>query len=993
MSTVTALSVTPATSITMGTPLTLQAAVASADNAVTQGSVTFFDGTRTLAVVQVVYSGSSFPVGTANLKVFLGPGTHGVKAVYAYTNAFLGSVSTVTTITVSAASSVPTTTITSSGSAGNYTLTGKVTATSAIVPSGQVSFLDQSNADLAVDSASLDPATATRAWQSFAAFATANPVYAVLIGDLNGDGIPDLVTSNYSGTTISVLLGNGDGTFQSHVDYAVGSFPFGMAMGDLNGDGIPDLAVAAHNSSAVEVLLGNGDGTFQPAQSLTTAGTSQYVAMADFNGDGILDLVTCSSGGSSISVFLGNGDGTFQTEQSFGTGSITFGLAVADFNNDGLPDVAVSNNDSNAVSIFLGNGDGTFQAQADSTVATSPTTMAAADLNADGNVDLVVGSQSGTAVSLMLGNGDGTFQTTANYSGFATPWGVSLVDLNNDGILDIAVASPTARAVEVFPGKGDGTFLSPVTTATGVTNYVAAFGDLNGDGAVDLVVPSITSSYVLQALGSISVTATATTLSVPGGGSHSIAASYAGDATYASSTSLPISLTGTLFPTTLQLAATPASAAPGQAVVLTADLSPFNSSGYTAAGTVSFSDGATALGSPVSLINGTASLSKSDFSIGTHTISANYSGDANFLPGASSSQTVTTTSPQTINFAALNPVTYGAAPLALTATASSGLSVTFSLISGPATISGTTLTITGAGNVTLQADQPGDSTYQPAPPMQRTLTVSKAPTNLTLSTSSPSINANANVTFTATITSTNLPSPAGSATFLDGTTQLATTAFNASGVAAYSTTSLAPGTHSITATYAGSANFLASSSTALTEAVITPDYSITATPATLTIPRGATGTSILTITPTGGFTGQIAFTCAGLPPSASCTFLPSTVMLPGDDSAHTVQLSLSTSSATAASKIPGSAFWLLFGILACSSLSSASRAHRFSTNRVGTAALGRPPIALLAILLSLTACAGNKAPQPPATSTVTLTAAALGGSIHHAATLTITITP
>jgi len=830
----------------------------------------------------------------------------------------------------------------------------------------------------------------TSGWQTFTNSATPNANYGFLMGDLNGDGIPDLVSSNYSGTAISVFLGNGDGTFQTHAEYTVGAFPFGMAMGDFNGDGIPDLAVASHTASVLWVLLGNGDGTFQAAKSYTTAGAPQYVGVADFDSDGILDLVTCSSGGGAISVLLGNGDGTFQTQKSYGAASFTYGLAVGDFNNDGLIDVAVSNSGGGTVSVFLSNGDGTFQTQANYAVSASPTTLAAADFNADGNLDLVAGSQSGAAVSVLLGNGDGTFQTKVDYAAFSTPWGVAAADINGDGFPDIIVAGPGSQAVQVFLGKGDGTFLPAVNTSTGVTNYLLALGDLNGDGVTDLAVPSLGVSKVQAALGSISETSSITGISIPGGGAHNLVATYAGDSNSSSSTSTAISLTGSPFTTTLALNPAPTSAAPGQAVVLTADLSPYSSSGYTAGGTVTFFDGATALGPPVSVASGIASLSKSDVTTGAHSITAAYSGDTNFsASGTESATSVTITATQTITFAALNPVTYGLAPLALAATASSDLPVAFSVISGPAAVSGTSLTITGAGNVIIQADQAGNSNYQAAPPLQRTLVVNKAASSLALITSAASVAANVNVTFTATVTSPNLPAPLGSAVFLDGSTQLATVAFNGSGVANYSTTSLAAGAHSITATYAGSSNYLSSSSTPVTETIVAPDYTVAANPTTLTIQRGNTGTSVLTITPTGGFTGQVAFTCAGLPLFASCSFVPATVMLPGDDAAHTVQFSLSTVPTASAESFPTLAFWSPFGILALLSL---TRRGRLAPQPMRTR--GVQLLVLAGLLLGIAACGGNSTHEVPlGTSTVTMTAATVGGNTHHAATIKITITP
>src|SRR5262250_2101754 len=198
---------------------------------------------------------------------------------------------------------------------------------------------------------------------------------SVAVGDFNGDGLQDLAVANheaYDGPDgISVLLGNGDGTFQEAINFGSGgnvaSF---VAVGDFNGDGVQDLVVANYgdfDSGNVSVLLGNGDGTFQTARSLGAGSNPSSIAVGDFNRDGIQDLAVANNGFgfNNVSVLLGNGDGTFQAAVNFGAGNNPFYIAVGDFNGDGVQDLAVAQLGffgSNNVSVLLGNGDGTFQA-------------------------------------------------------------------------------------------------------------------------------------------------------------------------------------------------------------------------------------------------------------------------------------------------------------------------------------------------------------------------------------------------------------------------------------------------------------------------------------------------------------------------------------------------------------------------------------------------------------------------------------------------------
>lgn len=198
---------------------------------------------------------------------------------------------------------------------------------------------------------------------------------SVVVGDFNGDGRLDLAVANSGSGDVSILLGRGDGTFQSPVHYAAGQGPDSqVAVGDFNGDGELDLVVSNSGSNNVSVLLGNGDGSFRATTSYDVGRNPSSVAVADVNGDGKLDLVVsnqnCSHSGGpcaqgTVSVLLGNGDGTFQPHKDFAAGRVPNWVAVGDFNGDGKLDLAVVNGQGNGgpstVSILLGNGDGTFQ--------------------------------------------------------------------------------------------------------------------------------------------------------------------------------------------------------------------------------------------------------------------------------------------------------------------------------------------------------------------------------------------------------------------------------------------------------------------------------------------------------------------------------------------------------------------------------------------------------------------------------------------------------
>jgi hypothetical protein len=339
---------------------------------------------------------------------------------------------------------------------------------------------------------------------------------------------------------VAVLLGNGDGTFRPAVTYSTVAYGTNsVAVADMNDDGILDLVVAnwcgtlgqygcQYQSGAASVLLGNGDGTFQPALVYGSGGLDAYsVAIGDLNRDRKPDLVVTNSyygGGDyngSVGVLLGNGDGTFQPAVSYDTrGKVAASVAIGDVNGDGIPDLVVADYGYDSAAVLLGNGDGTFQpAVLYDSGGVGPVSVALGDLRGNGIWDVVIANRwshnEGTRlrgeVSVLLGNGDGTFQPAASYLtdgvGYPSYPGIGaginslvIADVNGDGIPDLAVVEWCQnliqyndcvgnKEVNVFLGNGDGTFQAPfVYSSAGFIGSALAIADVNGDGRPDLIV-------------------------------------------------------------------------------------------------------------------------------------------------------------------------------------------------------------------------------------------------------------------------------------------------------------------------------------------------------------------------------------------------------------------------------------------------------------------------------------------------------------------------
>ena len=545
----------------------------------------------------------------------------------------------------------------------------------------------------------------------------------VAVGDVNGDGEADLIIADqcFSPTcdqnAVRVLLGKGDATFQISASYATGGmWALATAIADVNGDNKLDIVVASANSAysaggILSVLLGNGDGSFHPALTLESGGDgASWVDVADVNGDGKADLIAanicvswmdCNVG--NVGILLGNGDGTFQPAYSFGSGGhYAESAALKDINGDSKPDLIVLNTcsddlcNSGTASVFLGNGDGSFQPPVGYSLGPqNSSSLVIADINRDGIPDVIAAGSGHTGVTciegglaVLLGNGDGTFQPAIQPvdTCFGPFQGIAVADYDGDGNLDVASLSANVLLL----GKGDGSFNSPVVLGT--AGYGTVTGDFNHDGKPDLAVASGDVVYVLtnHAAGyrhetvvglsssrnpamlgqTVSFTAMVTPLFSVGAlsgtvifydgvnvlgtkalvsgqaalttsalslGNHAIKVAYSGDTNYLASTSSAVSQAVLLRTTRTTIKSSLNPAMVGDAVTFTATVtSPMGRP--PDGGTVTFADGGVVIGSAI-LASGKAAVSTSFSTAGPHSVTASYLGKTIYSPSTSAALT------------------------------------------------------------------------------------------------------------------------------------------------------------------------------------------------------------------------------------------------------------------------------------------------------------------------------------------------------------------
>ena len=316
---------------------------------------------------------------------------------------------------------------------------------------------------------------------------------AVAKGDFIGNGKTDLVIANQVGNNVSILMGNGDGTFNAPVNYAAGSGPRAVVVGDFNGDGKPDIAVVDAAGNDVSILINNGNGTFAAPVTYNVGNDPLAIVAGDFTGHGKIDLAVANYQDNTISVLAGNGNGTFAAQQvysvspSANVGTGPNAIVAGDFNGDGKLDLATSDAGGGA-SILLSDGHGGFGAANVFNAGTSPTGLVTGFFNGDANLDLAVVNATSDNVSVLLGAGDGTFGSATNYAVGADPLAITAGDFNNDGKTDLAVVNADSNNISVLYGVGDGTFGAATNKPVGGSPQAIVVGNFNGHGPIDVAV-------------------------------------------------------------------------------------------------------------------------------------------------------------------------------------------------------------------------------------------------------------------------------------------------------------------------------------------------------------------------------------------------------------------------------------------------------------------------------------------------------------------------
>ncbi|WP_433974635.1 FG-GAP-like repeat-containing protein [Tunturiibacter lichenicola] len=854
--------------------------------------------------------------------------------------------------------------------------------------------------------------------------------------DVNQDGITDVayLTATNSTTSIQVLLGNSSGQFTNGTNLSINLTGGSLtAAGTTDGGKNVNLALVGNNTS---ILKGDGKGGFALGQSFALTGN----VTPEVRSDGTTDLIVPAPGG--FTLLAGNGDGTFQglTTQPVSGSSI-----AVDVNKDGLTDV-LSLDNTGTLSTALGRGNGTFAVLNQIATGAQPGFLVSGDFNADGKVDAAAISgghgighgsttQQNSELFLLIGNGDGTFQpATAGVDLQVIGAGSAIVgDFNGDGFLDVIAeytnfyeTPPTGTGLVFLPGKGDGTFGTPVPfsqSGTLVTSGAILYGDLNNDKKLDLVWNGAV--YLGNGDGTFQQLPLSLTLGINlqplaiadlnGDGFADLVVGpniYAGngDGTFQSS---PF-YTATLPQDGAQVSSALIGDinADGHSDVLfqstTTEVAIFLGDGeghfvadantYYTGTTFNPANGFPLATSALARLNNQAPMLPNDnasdyltFTNGGATSLLNLTNPTPTTPAPLPSTTALALS---ANSAApgqqltVTATVTGINPTGSVSFLSSGTSLGAApVINGVSTLQ---FSLPATGTFSITATYAGDTNNTSSTSNTVPLSIALVQSKISLAVSATNANLNQQLNLTATVTGA---SPTGSVTFVSGTTTLGTaTVSNGTATLPYSFT--AAGTYAVVANYAGDSANLASTSNSVSVVVIAPDFTISASPSSATITAGQSATTTLTVTPIGGYSGTLHFSCGTLPTSVACTFTPSSLTPTG--AAATVGLTVSTTAPGVAARRTldrglSAIAWAGVIFLAF----SPKRLWRMNQLLKHSCLL----LLLIGALVSLSGCSSGKSPNPPNTNpgtptgaqTIAVTAADSSGNLAHPINFQVTV--
>jgi hypothetical protein len=340
------------------------------------------------------------------------------------------------------------------------------------------------------------------------------------LADVNGDGLPDLISANDGDNSLTVYTNVGGGMFRYSATLGVGSGPFCVAAADVNGDNKVDLISSDFNSQTLTVLTNDGSGGFAFSATLNVGTPPVYVIAADVNFDGSMDLITANQKANTLTIFTNNGSGVFGLNANLPVGNGPTYVAAADINGDHLRDLISANFYTHTLTVYTNSLNKVFGSNATINVGNGPICIAAADINLDGKTDLISANNNDSTLTVLLNNGNGTFTPGATVSVGGGPNAVIVAYLNDDDYPDLVTANGNVNSLSLLTNNGAGGFKMQATLLTGNSPNSIAAADLNGDNLTDFVCANSGDNSVSVFVTGTSAISTADSVSLVGTGNE-----------------------------------------------------------------------------------------------------------------------------------------------------------------------------------------------------------------------------------------------------------------------------------------------------------------------------------------------------------------------------------------------------------------------------------------------------------------------------------------